>query len=60
MHKLLKYNYKEPESGVAKISYSQYAMYSKCPKQWELAYVKKLRTFQQSIHTIFGTAMHEV
>jgi hypothetical protein len=34
-------------------------MYSQCPKHWELAYAKGLRTFSQSIHTIFGTAMHE-
>ena len=42
-----------------RISYSQFAMYSTCPKHWELAYVKNLRTFSQSIHTIFGTAFHE-
>jgi len=34
-------------------------MYSKCPKQWELAYVQNLREFRQSIHTLFGTAFHE-
>ena len=34
-------------------------MYEQCPKHWELAYAKNLRTFSQSIHTIFGTAMHE-
>ena len=41
------------------VSYSQFSMYSTCPKHWELAYAKGLRTFSQSIHTIFGTAMHE-
>tara|TARA_A100001515_G_scaffold125500_1_gene110308 strand:+ start:1980 stop:2912 length:933 start_codon:yes stop_codon:yes gene_type:complete len=59
MNKFLKYNQREPKKGDRKISYSQYAMYSQCPKHWELAYVKNLRTFSQSIHTIFGTAFHE-
>ena len=59
MNKFLKYNQREPVKGDRKISYSQYAMYSTCPKHWELAYVKGLRTFSQSIHTIFGTAFHE-
>tara|TARA_R110002073_G_scaffold1037_1_gene7524 strand:- start:141 stop:1076 length:936 start_codon:yes stop_codon:yes gene_type:complete len=59
MNKFLKYNQREPAKGDKKISYSQYAMYSSCPKHWELAYVKGLRTFNQSIHTIFGTAFHE-
>tara|TARA_A100001515_G_scaffold138346_2_gene131821 strand:+ start:46 stop:978 length:933 start_codon:yes stop_codon:yes gene_type:complete len=59
MNKFLKYNQRDPAKGDRKISYSQYAMYSTCPKHWELAYVKNLRTFSQSIHTIFGTAFHE-
>ena len=59
MNKFLKYNQREPDKSDRKISYSQYAMYSTCPKHWELAYVKNLRTFSQSIHTIFGTAFHE-
>ena len=44
MNKFLKYNQREPEKGDRKISYSQYAMYSTCPKHWEMAYVKNLRT----------------
>ena len=59
MNKFLKYNKREPLPDERKISYSQYSMYSQCPKHWELAYVKNLRTFSQSIHTVFGTAMHE-
>ena len=59
MNKFLKFIYRKPVRGERKISYSQYAMYSQCPKHWELAYVKNLRTFSQSIHTIFGTAFHE-
>jgi hypothetical protein len=59
VHPLLKFSIKEPAEGDRKISYSQFSMYSKCPKSWELAYVKKLRTTSQNINTIFGTALHE-
>ena len=59
MNKFLKYNKREPKSNERKISYSQFSMYSQCPKHWELAYAKNLRTFSQSIHTIFGSAFHE-
>lgn len=59
MNKFLKYNMREPKPGERKVSYSQFSMYSTCPKHWELAYAKNLRTFSQSIHTIFGTAFHE-
>lgn len=59
MNKFLKYGSREPAPGDRRISYSQFAMYEQCPKHWELAYAKGMRTFSQSIHTIFGTAMHE-
>jgi hypothetical protein len=59
MHNFIKYSTRQPAEGERKISYSQFAMYSTCPKQWELAYAKGLRTFSQSIHTLFGTALHE-
>jgi len=59
IHPVLKFSIKEPADGDRKISYSQFSMYSKCPKSWELAYVKKLRTTSQNINTIFGTALHE-
>jgi hypothetical protein len=42
-----------------KVSYSQYAMWSTCPQQWRLSYVDGLKPDDQSIHTIFGTAIHE-
>jgi len=42
-----------------KISYSQWSIYEKCPKQWELSYIKKLAPFNHSIELIFGTAFHE-
>ena len=41
------------------ISYSQFSMYLQCPKKWEQEYALNKRVFEQSIHTIFGTAMHE-
>ena len=41
------------------VSYSQFSMYMQCPRKWELEYVHNNRQFEQSIHTIFGTAMHE-
>jgi len=59
MNKFLKFGTREPAPGDRRISYSQYAMYEQCPKHWELAYARGMRTFSQSIHTIFGTAMHE-
>lgn len=41
------------------VSYSQYSVWSKCPYQWYLAYAKGLQVYKSSIHTVFGTAMHE-
>ena len=41
------------------ISYSQYSMWKKCPKQWSLQYRDGHKIYTQSIHTIFGTAFHE-
>jgi ATP-dependent helicase/DNAse subunit B len=42
-----------------KISYSQFSLYHQCPHRWKLDYVDGLRTYEQSIHTLFGTVMHE-
>jgi hypothetical protein len=42
------------------ISYSQTLSYSTCPHQWALKYVKGLQEYKPSIHTVFGTAVHEV
>ena len=41
------------------ISYSSISTYNKCPKLWELQYLRKQVPFTQSIYTVFGTAMHE-
>ena len=56
---IFKLSQQDPSIAPAKISYSQWAMYEKCPKQWELAYIKKLAPFTNSIETTFGTAFHE-
>lgn len=42
-----------------KISYSQWSIYEKCPRQWKLAYIDGLAPFTFSIETCFGTAFHE-
>lgn len=41
------------------ISYSQLSSYATCPRQWHWTYVEKLAPYTPSIHTCFGTAMHE-
>ena len=42
------------------ISYSQMSIYRGCQHRWKLQYKDKVRRFTSSIHTVFGTAMHEV
>lgn len=41
------------------ISYSSISTYNKCPKLWELQYLRSAVPFTQNIYTCFGTAMHE-
>ena len=43
-----------------RISYSQYNQWVTCPWKWKLNYIDKLSEFTDSIHTLFGTSMHEV
>ena len=43
-----------------KISYSQYSQWAVCPHKWKLNYIDGLRTFKVNIHTLFGSAMHDV
>jgi hypothetical protein len=50
---------RDADSVPRRISYSQWAMYEKCPQQWKLAYIDGLAPFQSSIDTCFGTAFHE-
>lgn len=42
------------------VSYTQYSMYEKCPRQWELSYIHKLAPKSQSIHLVYGNALHSV
>jgi hypothetical protein len=44
---------------MAKVSFSQYSMWSNCPHQYKLNYIDKLGESSSNIHTIFGSAMHE-
>ena len=43
-----------------KVSYSQYNQWTTCPHKWKLNYGDNLRDYTDSIHTLFGTSMHEV
>lgn len=42
------------------VSYSQFSMYTGCPKKWSLQYKEGIKEFTSTIHTVFGTALHEV
>jgi len=44
---------------MAKVSFSQYSMWSSCPQQYKLNYIDKLGESSGNVHTIFGTGMHE-
>lgn len=44
---------------MARVSFSQYSMWNTCPQQYKLAYIDNLKESSSSIHTVFGTAMHE-
>lgn len=48
----------EPEKN-KHISYSQLSSFATCQQQWYLTYVEKLAPYTPSIHTVFGTALHE-
>ena len=41
------------------ISYSQYSMWKKCPKQWALQYRDGHKIYKPSVHTVFGKALHK-
>ena len=42
------------------ISYSQLSMFRSCPQKWALQYKEGNKRQSPSIHTVFGTAFHEV
>jgi hypothetical protein len=44
---------------MARVSFSQYSMWSSCAQQYKLAYIDGLSESSSNIHAIFGTAMHE-
>lgn len=43
-----------------KVSFSQFTTWLGCPQSWKLQYVDGHRTYEDTIHTVFGTVMHEV
>jgi PD-(D/E)XK nuclease superfamily len=49
----------EKKEGDVTISYSQFAMWSSCPRKWKLNYIDRIRLGGPSIHTCFGTSFHE-
>lgn len=48
----------EINDGDKVVSYSQFSMYRTCPKQWELAYGRKLRKREPNVYFVFGNAIH--
>lgn len=49
--------HREPNS--KSISFSQLSLYVTCPNRWYRAYVKNEAPYTPSIHTVFGTSVHE-
>ena len=45
--------------GKKSISYSQIKQFTDCPHRWKLRYIDGHKERKPSIHTVFGTAMHE-
>lgn len=41
------------------VSFSQYSTYKTCPFKWYLSHVENKPHYSPSIHTVFGTAIHE-
>lgn len=41
------------------VSYSQFSMYRSCPHKWALQYKDGHKIFSSTVHTVFGTALHE-
>lgn len=42
------------------VSFSQFQSFKKCEHYWKLCFIDKLKEKEDTIHTIFGTAMHNV
>ena len=45
---------------MTRVSFSQYSTFSTCPRMYKHQYIDKLGESSANVHTIFGTAMHEV
>jgi hypothetical protein len=54
-HQLKEINYALEKN----ISYSQISMFSSCPHKWALQYRDGHYKYSPSIHTLFGTSLHE-
>lgn len=55
-----KTNLTEPNFGYHKlISYSQLSTFNQCSLKWALQYKEGYKQFMPSIHTVFGTSLHE-
>ena len=50
---------KQRPSKFRHISYSSISTFNKCPKLWEMQYLRGEIPFKQNIYTCFGTAIHE-
>ncbi len=59
VNNIFRFGIVEPNDTDTKVSYSQYTQYANCPHQWKLNYMDGNRSFDPSIHLVFGTAMHE-
>ena len=44
---------------MGRISWSQVQTYTQCPYKWKLNYIDNLRTFTDSIFTVYGKALHD-
>jgi len=42
------------------VSHSQMSIFRNCPHRWKLQYKERIKRFTSSIHTVFGTSIHEV
>ena len=51
---------KEQEDVVNRISHSQWKKWRACEKKWSLEYVEGMEPPDESIHLVFGVAIHEV
>lgn len=50
----------EYPSGSNVISFSQLAIYNKCPKHWKLRYIDGYKEDIKNIYGVYGTVMHEI